>query len=361
LKKILQLSTVHKSNDIRVYEKITRTLIETGNMVYLIANESNFELDKRLIYYPLKNKFRISILNRLYNNIRSLSLINRINPDVIHIHDPELLLIGVICRIFGFIVIYDVHEDLPKDIMHKNMNVILKKIISFLIEPFEICASLIIKNVIVVTPSLFKRFEGRALNLALIRNFPNNLQINNQNFSPSEVNYILYSGTISVNRGIYEIIESVAMFQGKVKLILVGEFQNEALQSLVMKHKGWKFVDFKGYVSQEELYKYYSVSLIGLVTLHNISTYREAFPVKLFEYINSGLPVVMSDFPVWKTIFEGKDVGVSVNPSDSVEIFNAINTIFNNYEEYKKNVFLFYGKYTWENEKEGLINFYNKI
>jgi glycosyltransferase involved in cell wall biosynthesis len=361
LKKIIQLSTVHKSNDIRVYEKITRTLIETGNIVYLIANESNLELDKRLIYYPLINKFRISILNRLYNNIRSLILINRINPDVIHIHDPELLLIGVICRIFGFIVIYDVHEDLPKDIMHKNMNVILKKIISFLIEPFEICASLIIKNVIVVTPSLFKRFEGRGLNLVIIRNFPNNVLINKQNFNPDKVNYVLYSGTISVNRGIYEIIDSVSMFKGKVRLILVGQFQNAELMADVMNYKGWEFVDFKGYVSQDQLYEFYASSLIGLVTLHDIDTYREAFPVKLFEYINCGLPVVMSNFPLWNNFFDGKEVGVSVDPSNSIEIFKAIKTIFDNYEEFKKTVYSFKGVYTWDNEKNVLIDFYKKM
>ena len=229
MKKILQLSTVHKSNDIRVYEKITRTLIETESIVYLIAIGCDFELDKRLFYYPLKNKFNISILNRLYNNLRSLVLINKIKPNVIHIHDPELLIVAVICRLFGFVVVYDVHEDLPKDIMHKKMNVIVKKIISFLIEPFEIHASLIIKNVIVVTPSLYKRFEGRVKNLALIRNFPNNLNINIQIFRPSEVNYVLYSGTISVNRGVFEMLDSVAMFKGKVRLILLGEFQNDDL------------------------------------------------------------------------------------------------------------------------------------
>jgi glycosyltransferase involved in cell wall biosynthesis len=361
LKKILQLSTVHKSNDIRVYEKITRTLVETENIIYLIAIESDVELDKRLIYYPLKNKFSISILNRLYNNLKSLVLINRIKPNVIHIHDPELLLIGVICRLFGFIIVYDVHEDLTKDIMHKNMNKVIKKIISFLIEPFEIYTSIILKNVIVVTPSIFKRFEGKVKNLVIIRNFPNNGLINNQNFNPNKVNYVLYSGTISVNRGIYEIIDSVAKFNGKVRLILVGQFQNEELMANVMNYKGWEFVDFKGYVNQGQLYEYYASSLIGLVTLHDIDTYREAFPVKLFEYINSGMPVVMSNFPLWKKIFDGKEVGVSVNPSDSNEIFNAINTIFDNYEEFKKTVYSFKGIYTWENEKKGLIDFYKKI
>jgi glycosyltransferase involved in cell wall biosynthesis len=361
LKKILQLSTVHKSNDIRIYEKITKSLLETNNIIYLIAIESDIELDKRLIYYPLYNKSSYTIFNRMLNIFRSLLLIMSIRPNVIHIHDPELLFPAIICRIFGFTIVYDVHEDLPKDIMHKSMNRIVKKIISFLIEPFEIIASIILKNVIVVTPSIFKRFEGKVKNLVIIRNFPNNVLINKQNFNPDKVNYVLYSGTISVNRGIYEIIDSVSMFKGKVRLILVGQFQNAELMADVMNYKGWEFVDFKGYVSQDQLYEFYASSLIGLVTLHDIDTYREAFPVKLFEYINCGLPVVMSNFPLWNNFFDGKEVGVSVNPSNSIEIFNAIITIFDNYEEFKKTVYSFKGVYTWDNEKNVLIDFYKKM
>jgi glycosyltransferase involved in cell wall biosynthesis len=361
MRKILQLSTVHKSNDIRVYEKMSRSLIETGNTIYLIAIDSGVALDDKIIFYPLNNKFRSNVLNRLFNNIKSLCLIIKIKPDIIHFHDPELLIIGLILKLFNKTVIYDVHEDVVKDIMHKKINIIIKKMIIYFFKPLEIFVASKIHNVIVVTPSIYNRFEGKVSNLKLIRNFSNNTIANNQFYFNEKISYVIYSGTISHNRGIFEIIEAISLCKGKIRLRLVGEFQNEALKSEIMNLEGWKYVDFMGFVSQEKLYEYYSTSLIGLVTLHNIDTYREAFPVKLFEYVNSGLPVVMSDFNLWKSFFNEKVIGVYVEPSDPYQIYKGINMILENYEKYKSNVATYHGIYVWENEKKLLFEYYKNL
>jgi glycosyltransferase involved in cell wall biosynthesis len=361
MKKILQLSTVHKSNDIRVYEKMSRSLLETNNIIYFIAIDSGVKLDDRVNFYPLYNKFKSDILNRFFNNLKTIFLIIKIKPNIIHFHDPELLIIGLFLQLFNKTVIYDVHEDVAKDIMHKKINNSIKKLIIYFFKPFEMFVASKIHNVIVVTPSIYNRFEGKVSNLKLIRNFPNNTITNNQLYFNEKISYVIYSGTISLNRGIVEIIEAISMFKGKIRLRLVGEFQNEALMCEIMNLEGWKYVDFMGFVSQEKLYEYYSTSLIGLVTLHNIDTYSEAFPVKLFEYVNSGLPVVMSDFNLWKSFFNEKVVGVYVEPSDPYQIYKGINMILENYEKYKSNVATYHGIYVWENEKKSLFEYYKNL
>lgn len=361
MKKILQLSTVHKSNDIRVYEKMSRSLLETNNIIYFIAIDSGVKLDDRVNFYPLYNKFKSNILSRLFNNIKTIFLIIKIKPDIIHFHDPELLIIGLFLKLFNKTVIYDVHEDVTKDIMHKKINNSIKKLIIYFFNPFELFVASQIDNVIVVTPSIYEKFQGKVNNLIMIRNFPNNKIVNNQIYNNEKVSYVIYSGTISLNRGIFEIIEAISLFNGKIRLRLVGEFQNEVLKDEIMNLEGWRYVDYMGFVSQEKLYEYYSTSLIGLVTLHNIDTYREAFPVKLFEYVNSGLPVVMSDFNLWKSFFKNKVVGEYVEPLDSNQIYNGINIILENYDIYKSNVASYYGIYVWENEKELLFDYYKNL
>ena len=71
-------------------------------------------------------------------------------------------------------------------------------------------------------------------------------------------------------------------------------------------------------------------SKVGLVLLHPTSNHLNSLPVKMFEYMAGGIPVIASDFKVWKEIIEGNKCGICVNPFDLAEIRNAVQFLVEN-------------------------------
>ena len=58
--------------------------------------------------------------------------------------------------------------------------------------------------------------------------------------------------------------------------------------------------------------------------LHPVPGYPESEPIKLFEYMAAGLPMVTSNFPLWANIVKGNECGLTVEPGKPEEIANAI-------------------------------------
>jgi len=86
---------------------------------------------------------------------------------------------------------------------------------------------------------------------------------------------------------------------------------------------------------------------------------------KFFEYMNAGLPIICSDFPVWKKFVEKHECGIAVDPYDENEIKQAIQYLRNNPdaarkmgENGKKAVTL---ELNWHTEEQKLIAWYNEL
>ena len=71
-------------------------------------------------------------------------------------------------------------------------------------------------------------------------------------------------------------------------------------------------------------------SLVGMVTLFPESNYIVSLPNKMFEYMAIGLPVIASNFPLWREIIEDNNCGICVDPLDSKAIRNAIQYLIDN-------------------------------
>lgn len=106
-------------------------------------------------------------------------------------------------------------------------------------------------------------------------------------------------------------------------------------------------------------------SMAGLVTLHPIINYIDALPVKMFEYMAAGIPVIASNFPLWREIIEGNKCGLCVDPLNPSEIAKAIDYIVTHpaaAQQMGENGFrAVKEQYNWAIEEKKLLALYEQL
>jgi len=149
------------------------------------------------------------------------------------------------------------------------------------------------------------------------------------------------------------------------QLVLAGEFSEQIFKKTTTEKPVWDRVIEKGWLDRKGVSSVLSDSVAGLVTLHPIINYLDALPIKMFEYMGAGIPVIASNFPLWKTIIENNSCGICVDPLDPKEIAESINFIISNPE--KAELMGRHGqqavkeKYNWDIEEKKLFNFYLSV
>jgi glycosyltransferase involved in cell wall biosynthesis len=263
-------------------------------------------------------------------------------------------------------VIFDAHEDLPNQIKSKHyLNKQSKKVLSFLVTNYEKYACSKFDAIVAATPFIRDKFLKINKNTVDINNYPKL-----EEFELSDNNYqkelqVCYVGGISEVRGINEMVTAIDLADTNVKLVVAGNFVGNNLEAQVKALNGWNKVDFLGYLDREGIKNTISSSIAGLVVLHPTNSYLDSLPVKMFEYMAAGVPVIASNFPLWKTIVEETNSGICVNPLDAKEIAKAIDFLINNSEVAERmgnnGKKLVNEKFNWRVEEEKLFKLYTDV
>jgi glycosyltransferase involved in cell wall biosynthesis len=362
MNKIAHLSSAHSDGDVRIFHKECCSLAAAGFEVHLVLAgvEERAEKGVNIHSVPKYPNQRIKRMWTTVNDVYQKAL--EIDADIYHLHDPELLRIALKLKRKGKVVIYDAHEDLPRQLLGKPY-LKFKKIISFIVERFENFIVRRISGVITATPFIKERFLAIHPYTLDINNFP--ILEEFQTIKRNEVipNSVCYVGGITKVRGIIELLD--AMNFGDFKLYIAGPFESESLEKQCKNHPNWSRVHYLGILNREEVANLYSNTAIGMVTLHPIINYLDSLPIKMFEYMYTGLATIASDFPLWRSIIEDNECGICVNPLQPKEIADAITKLIQQPELVKvmgeNGRKLALEKYNWQNEKIKLISFYNQL
>ena len=364
--KIIHLTSAHNRYDTRIFLKECQTISKNKFEVFLIV--SDFKKDEKYYNLNIINLNYLKTSNRLLKIISFyfyfLKKANCYKPDIIHFHDPELILLGFILKLKGIRVIFDIHESTHLQILQKSyIPSFFKRSLSFLYFKLERFFSKKFDALIAATPFINKSFNGVNNNIETINNYPLLDDLLFTSKAKTISNEIIYFGGINKIRGIIPLIKAI---EGTTfKLNLIGDFLEKNLKSEIEKLPGWKNVIYHGFCGRKKINEIISRSSIGIVTFLDAPNHINAQPNKLFEYMSCGLPIVGSNFPLWKEIIECNDCGICVDPSDKWEIQSAIKKILSDPNQISK--FSLNGrkaietKYNWEIEGEKLINLYNTI
>jgi len=361
IKKICIISSVHRWNDTRIFYKEASSLAKKYNVeLHAIAN------------FKYKNKNNVSIYGLSKYNSRVLRPLNwmklfyrtlKSSSEVVHFHDPELIIIGLILKFFtNKKIIYDIHEDYSKTILDKEWLGYkwIRKVISIIFKKFEMLSSKLFEGNIVV----LDQWEDKYQNSVSVKNFP--IIFKNELDKNRKKNKVVYIGNLCKERGIIEMLKSFELVLQKsnnISFDIIGTWANDQIKEEALQIvSANKNINYLGFLPIDKAKKIIKQAKFGLC-LYTSEKYEENLPVKMYEYLSLGTPVLCTNFKSWKRLIETEGWGLSVNPFNYQEVSQIILKILNKsfFNNLYSNCLKYRNKYNWNNEEKKLLDFYKKI
>jgi len=374
MKKIIFIgSSVHQWNDPRILHKQSVSLSKHFSVELHIPAPFKKKKFKGVNIYGLpewtSKSDRIRIIKQL------LIRILKSKAAIVHLHDPELIPIGILVKAFTKKkVIFDFHEQYEFNIVKREwipefLHIPLVK--TYLM--FERVACKVFDGVIGVIEDQLPVLSTNSNN-RIVKNYPI-IHYHNQMgkvYKTKERNVsIVYLGDITSERRIHELIELTGILNRTYSIIthIIGRNKNqqyaEKLNSIINKYKINNKVKLHGYIPIEEAIQILSQSDIGLLPPRNPKDFVRSLPVKLFDYMSAGIPVIMPEFPLSKDVVMKHKCGVLVDPMDRNSMIKGLELLIGNPKlraEMGQNGFNAVLKYySWQSQEKKLIDLYKTI
>lgn len=351
--KICHVSSVHINTDVRIVVKECYSLQKAGFETYFVAKgDSREDNNVHVIGVGPSPEGRIKRMFSFSKKVVKKSL--QLDCDLYHLHDPELLRYVNFYKKHNKIVVFDCHEDVPAQIEDKYwIPKFLRGIVAKRYKRYETKAVKKVDAVVAATPHIAELFKNRARIVVDVNNYPqlNDIIFQNKPFEHRD-KIVCYTGLINTIRGEKEMVEAAQKMDGT--LILAGNASDYPT--------GLKNVKYTGRFTRGEVNEIYKNSRVGLIVFQPKKNHIDAQPNKMFEYMAAGLPVVSSNFPVWRNIVEKNNCGICVDPSNIDDIAKACSYYLNNPKEAqiagqngRKAIETLYN---WNNEEKKLVSLY---
>ena len=366
-KSVCHVTSAHYRKDVRIFYKECKSLSDFGYKVTLIVNDNDpDEICEGVEIVSTKHKPKNRYERMVISRRKIKKLILKVNADVYHFHDPELLPIASWAKKQNKKVIFDFHEDLSQQILFKLwIPKIFRRLMSISYKQYEKSVVKKFDALITVTPKFIERLKKSNSNTFLITNYPIVREISNSNL-PIRKSAICFAGGVTQQWNHENIIKAIEDIED-VEYILVGSGDEDYINKL-RNLKGWNKVKYLGRLKHEEVRNIYNKSLIGMSLLsYNTQVGKDGTlgNTKIFEFMESGLPVICSNNILWKNIVRKFNCGIDVDPNNISEIREAIIFLLKN-----ENKRIRYGKnarraiittYNWEIQEKELIKIYSRF
>jgi glycosyltransferase involved in cell wall biosynthesis len=362
------MSTVHPPNDIRVFERECASLARHGYGVTLVLPHTHDETRKGVrIRAVAPPRMRLDRILRTTVQVCQTAL--REDADLYHFHDSELIPIGLFLKLLGRRVVYDAHEDITAAIANKAyIPKALRAPLAHIVDALERASARLFDGVVAATPKIATRFPHP--NVVIVQNFPAEGELTPavapRPYEQREA-IVAYVGHVSRIRGVSEMLDGIHRLSPdlQARLVIAGEFRPPALLEDMRRQPGADRASFLGWQSRDQVALILSQARVGLLLFHPVPNHIEAQPNKLFEYMAAGLPIIASDFPLWREQIEGIRCGIVVDPLDAVQLADALRWLLEHPGEARqmgeRGRAAASTKYAWDGQFRKLLQLYEHI
>lgn len=336
--KVCHMTSAHGAEDVRIFHKECVSLAKAGYEVYLVERGESYEKDGVHIIgvgdIPASRRKRMTEgAKKVYEAAKAL------NTDIYHFHDPELLPYGLKLKKAGKKVIFDSHEHTAEAILEKTWIMpLIRMPVYWVYSAYQsgICRKL--DAVVTVTPHMVEYFQKRNPNTAFVANYPLLDEMPQEIPSAEKTRSVGFAGGISAQWNHEKAIAALERLPD-CRYCLCGDGEADYMDSLRAR-PGWKQVDFFGRISHREVAEKLAQCAAGLAALtpgrntgFQLGTMGNT---KIFEEMMAGLPVVCTNFTLWKEFVDRYHCGICVDPTNVDEISEAIRYLLDHPDEARR-------------------------
>ncbi|WP_128546693.1 glycosyltransferase [Larkinella soli] len=366
--RVVHISTAHPPYDPRIVYKQCPSLTERYE-VYCALPGADPKAAPGIRFIPLPY-YRKVILRFLITCPLIVWRTIRLRPKIIHVYVPEFLPFAYLYQALGTVVVYEVQENLYKKMHLKKEN--RGWLYRWLFRWFDQRARQHF-NLVFTEHGYLSTYTNLKRLHAVIYNFPALpfLEPYRRPYRrPSEPVEFFYIGWLSFERAIDTLLEGLAIlksYHADFRVHLFGRplFAAAELETLPAYRAVRGHLEFYGYTDQHRAMSVAARAVAGLALLKPVGDYPESYTTKMFEYMALGLPVITSDFPLYREVVETHRCGICLDPYDPVALADSLRRLIENPQEAEA-----MGRrgrqaaetcYNWSTEKAKLLSFYKLI
>ena len=327
--KVCHLTSVHRPFDTRIFHKECRTLADAGYDVTLVARHEAHEVVDGIHLHALPTPS-----NRLARMVGTVRAVHRaalkLDADLYHFHDPELIPVGLSLAGAGKPVVYDAHEHYGAQITEKPwLPGPFRKPAAAMTSFLERRAVPRFAAVIAAGRDIEEHLVPHARRLVRVANYPildEGLLVDPLS-KPKRFTIANFGGVWSA-RVTGKVVEALGLIdEPDVHMILGGRVVEPGLHDAIRAMPGWSKVDYKGMVDRPTLTADSVASHAAMNMYSDSPNHYSIRSNRVYEAMAAGTPVIVSDFPEWREFVERHRCGLAVTPGDPEAIAGAIRTL----------------------------------